>query len=83
MPDDIRADNTDWQDHALCAEVGGDAWFPTKGEPTAPAKKICALCPVTQECLDYAIDNSIAFGVWGGLSERQRAGLRRRQEAAA
>jgi WhiB family redox-sensing transcriptional regulator len=53
-----------WQDFALCAEIGGDTWFPEKGDPTRPAKKICRLCPVAADCLQYAIDNGIWHGVW-------------------
>jgi WhiB family redox-sensing transcriptional regulator len=71
-----------WMSDALCAEVGGDQWFPEAGEPTEPAKRVCRQCPVKAECLDYAVENKIRFGVWGGTSERERQGLRRRREAA-
>lgn len=64
-----------WVKDAACARVGGDVWFPAKGEPTADAKAICRDCPVRLACLQYAIDNHQRFGVWGGLSERERRPL--------
>lgn len=66
----------DWTEHALCAQVDSDAWFPESGGPTAAAKHICAKCPVRSQCLDYALENHERFGIWGGLTvaERQRLG---------
>lgn len=65
-----------WHLEALCAEIGGDAWFPEKGESCNAAKRICQDCPVRAECLQYSLDNDERFGVWGGLSERERRRLR-------
>lgn len=69
----------EWQDDALCAEIGLELFFPEKGESwhMRHAKKVCADCPVRAECLQYALDNHERFGVWGGLSERQRRLLER------
>ena len=64
--------HADWRDEAACAEHDGALWFPERGGFTAEAKRICATCPVQAECLEYAETNIIKFGVWGGLSERQR-----------
>lgn len=67
-----------WRDQALCAEVsGGDLFFPDKGGSTKDAKRLCAACDVRSACLDFAVDNDERFGVWGGLSERERRGLAR------
>lgn len=69
-----------WQDDALCAEVGTDIFFPEKGESNRQAKAVCAGCPVRPECLAYALEHSATvgrFGVWGGLSERERRRLLR------
>lgn len=67
----------DWRDDALCAQVDTDVFFPEKaGASSAPAKRVCALCPVTAQCLQFALDNRERFGIWGGLSERERAKLR-------
>ena len=71
-----------WTDRALCAEVDTDLFFPDKGESTVPAKKICLACEVRAQCLDYALANHERFGVWGGLSERQRRLLEHGREAA-
>ena len=74
-----------WAGDALCAEVGGDIHFPEKGEPTAPAKRVCMACEVRHECGEYAITRNERFGIWGGMSERQRREerSRRRREARA
>jgi WhiB family transcriptional regulator, redox-sensing transcriptional regulator len=61
-----------WQDRALCAETDPAAFFPEKGEPSRPAKRVCMACEVRAECLDYALETDQKFGVWGGLSERER-----------
>ena len=66
-----------WQDEALCAQVDGDMWFPEKGGTTREAKRICAACPVRADCLEYALARKESFGVWGGLSERERNRLTR------
>ena len=69
---------TDWRDDALCRQVDGNLWFPKQGASLAPAKKICAVCPVRLECLDYALTTGQHEGVWGGLSANQREGMGRR-----
>ena len=70
----------DWRDEAACAEHDGALWFPERGGFTAEAKRICTGCPVREECLEYAETNIIKFGVWGGLSERQRRMRRKGRE---
>lgn len=72
-----------WRDDGLCAQTDPEAFFPNKGESVAPAKAICARCPVIDRCLEYALDNDERFGVWGGTSERERRRLRRHREAKA
>jgi len=67
-----------WQERALCAETDPEAFFPEKGGSTREAKKICTGCEVKVECLEYALGNDERFGIWGGLSERERRRLRRR-----
>ncbi|MEV0830937.1 MULTISPECIES: WhiB family transcriptional regulator [Streptosporangiaceae] len=76
--DDIPDRELDWQDLARCAETDPDAFFPEEGGPSA-AKKICRSCEVRAECLEYALDNEIMFGIWGGVSERSRRALQRRR----
>ncbi|UYN82552.1 MAG: WhiB family transcriptional regulator [Microcella sp.] len=67
-----------WQADALCAQTDPEAFFPEKGGSTRDAKKICTSCEVKTECLEYALQNDERFGIWGGLSERERRKLRRR-----
>ena len=67
----------DWYERALCPQTDPDAFFPEKGGSTKEAKKICLGCPVKQQCLQWALDNDERFGIWGGLSERERRRLKR------
>jgi WhiB family redox-sensing transcriptional regulator len=79
---DAGAPGTDedqgWQESALCAETDPEAFFPEKGGSTREAKRICTGCEVRAECLEFALSNDERFGIWGGLSERERRRLRRR-----
>lgn len=67
-----------WQSDSLCAQTDPEAFFPEKGGSTRDAKKICGSCEVRTECLEYALSNDERFGIWGGLSERERRKLRKR-----
>jgi WhiB family redox-sensing transcriptional regulator len=67
-----------WQERALCAQTDPEAFFPEKGGSTREAKKVCTSCEVRRECLEYALANDERFGIWGGLSERERRRLKRR-----
>ena len=71
-----EADAQSWQEQALCAETDPEAFFPEKGGSTREAKKICTGCEVKAECLEYALANDERFGIWGGLSERERRRVR-------
>src|SRR4051812_1295281 len=70
-----------WQTDALCAQTDPEAFFPEKGGSTRDAKKICTTCEVKAQCLDYALHNDERFGIWGGLSERERRRLRKARTA--
>lgn len=61
-----------WQERALCAQTDPESFFPEKGGSTREAKKVCLACEVRSECLEYALANDERFGIWGGLSERER-----------
>ena len=67
-----------WQERALCAQTDPEAFFPEKGGSTREAKKVCVSCEVRAECLEYALENDERFGIWGGMSERERRKLKRR-----
>ena len=66
-----------WQEQALCAQTDPEAFFPEKGGSTREAKRICVGCEVKGECLEYALGQDERFGIWGGLSERERRRLKR------
>jgi WhiB family transcriptional regulator, redox-sensing transcriptional regulator len=68
-----------WQEKALCAQTDPEAFFPEKGGSTREAKRVCSSCEVRAECLEYALENDERFGIWGGLSERERRRMRRSQ----
>ncbi|MGH9155841.1 MAG: WhiB family transcriptional regulator [Acidimicrobiales bacterium] len=74
----------DWRAQAACRNRDVEIFFPTgDGEDAAaPAKAICATCPVRAACLEWALDTRQEEGVWGGLSETDRRRLRRRRQAA-
>jgi WhiB family redox-sensing transcriptional regulator len=67
-----------WQERALCAQTDPEAFFPEKGGSTREAKRVCLSCDVRGECLEYALAHDERFGIWGGLSERERRRLKRR-----
>ncbi len=68
---------TDWPSLAACRNGDPDALF-VQGAEQNVAKRICRGCPVRYECLADALDNRIEFGVWGGMTERERRALLRR-----
>ena len=67
-----------WQERSLCAQTDPEAFVPEKGGSTREAKKVCVGCEVRQECLEYALEHDERFGIWGGLSERERRKLKKR-----
>lgn len=66
-----------WQERSLCAQTDPEAFFPEKGGSTRDAKKVCVGCEVRAECLEYALANDERFGIWGGMSERERRKLKK------
>ena len=66
-----------WQSRANCMGVDPDLFFPERGASTREAKEVCRGCVVKDDCLEYALDNGEKFGIWGGMSERERRRLRR------
>jgi len=65
-----------WMDDARCTGRPDVTWFPGPHQSAKPAKAICNRCPVRLECLEFAIDSD-ERGIWGGLSDAERASLRR------
>ena len=77
LDDLFGAAEQEWQEQALCAQTDPEAFFPEKGGSTREAKRICQACAVRDECLEYALLNDERFGIWGGLSDRERRRLKR------
>jgi WhiB family redox-sensing transcriptional regulator len=75
---DGDAEEMGWQERALCAQTDPEAFFPEKGGSTREAKRVCLTCDVRNECLEYALGHDERFGIWGGLSERERRKLKKR-----
>ncbi len=73
----MQIEKLPWGDDAKCLQADPDTFFPEKGGSTREAKRICMQCQVRDECLDYALENDERFGIWGGLSERERRRLKR------
>lgn len=70
-------DPRDWRTRALCVGLDPAVFFPGRGESHAEARAVCDACPVDDDCLDFAIASGEKFGIWGGISERERRRLRR------
>jgi WhiB family redox-sensing transcriptional regulator len=71
-----------WQDLANCLGVDPDLFFPERGASTKEAKEVCRGCVVREDCLEYALANGEKFGIWGGMSERERRRVRRARALA-
>jgi WhiB family redox-sensing transcriptional regulator len=72
----------DWATAAACRGTNPDQLF-VRGAEQNKAKQLCAGCPVRTECLAEALDNQIEWGVWGGMTERERRALLRRRPNAS
>ncbi|KGI70713.1 transcriptional regulator WhiB2 [Mycolicibacterium rufum] len=77
IDDELATDEDQWQERALCAQTDPEAFFPEKGGSTREAKRICQGCEVKDACLEYALAHDERFGIWGGLSERERRRIKR------
>ena len=71
-----------WQDEANCLGVDPDLFFPERGASTREAKEVCKGCVVREQCLEYALAHGEKFGIWGGMSERERRRIRRARALA-
>jgi WhiB family redox-sensing transcriptional regulator len=81
----LQAEGLDmaWQDFANCRGADPDLFFPERGASTRAAKTICRECSVQDACLEFAIVSSEKFGIWGGMSERERRKIRKQRQIAA
>lgn len=69
-----------WMSGAVCAQTNPDLWFAEEGnyQASIEAKKVCQTCPVVAECGEYAIKGNILYGIWGGMTLRERQAVKRR-----
>jgi len=74
--------DTDWSEQGLCRSADPDDLF-VEGAAQNRAKTLCSGCIVRTECLAYALDQRIEFGIWGGTTERERRALLRRRPTVA
>jgi WhiB family redox-sensing transcriptional regulator len=80
MHDDVT--ETAWMAGGNCRNHPPTVFFPSDGVGVDRARKICASCPVAEPCLEYALENRIDHGVWGGTSERERRRILKRRRIA-
>lgn len=71
-----------WQLLANCLGQDPDLFFPERGASTKEAKAVCQGCEVRGDCLEYALANEEKFGIWGGLSDRERRRILRQRALA-
>lgn len=67
---------------AVCSQTDPELFYPEKGQSPNDAKKTCRSCPVQVECLSWALEHHEWYGVWGGLSVRERRRLTKKKPAA-
>lgn len=67
-----------WTQLARCRGLDPDLFFVRSASEAREAARICHRCGVKEACLRYALEHEIEFGVWGGLTERQRRAYQRR-----
>jgi WhiB family redox-sensing transcriptional regulator len=70
-----NATDYSWQQRGSCRGVDAELFFPASEEEAIPGKAICEACPVRLACLAFSLERNERFGVWGGLTERERARL--------
>jgi WhiB family redox-sensing transcriptional regulator len=76
MMEEPQPSEEEWSARAVCSQTDPEAFYPEKGGSTKDAKKVCQGCPVQKKCLQWALDHDERYGVWGGLSERERRRLK-------
>lgn len=72
---------TAWMADGKCRSYPPAVFFPSDGVGVDRARKICKDCPVAETCLEYALEQRIEHGVWGGCSERERRRILKRRKS--
>jgi WhiB family redox-sensing transcriptional regulator len=82
-------DRLDWQEDAACRAYDNVVFFGDEGESElekqareSRAKVVCRSCPVQEACLEFAMETNQKYGIWGGLTDKERASLKRRRARA-
>ena len=82
-------DRLDWQEDAACRAYENVVFFGDEGESElekqareSRAKVVCRSCPVQEPCLEFAMETNQKYGIWGGLTDKERASLKRRRARA-
>ena len=78
---DISQIEAAWRAESACRGTDPELFYPEHGASNKEAKDVCRGCPVRADCLEYALTNNEKFGIWGGLTERERRRLYRRTMA--
>jgi len=74
----METDRYNWQENAACRGIEPEIFFPVSDEEAGPAKAICSTCEVEQLCLFFSFKNRERYGVWGGVTEKERQDMFRR-----
>ena len=76
----LEDNDMSWQDDAYCRDTGID-FFPETGfnSKILPAIRLCEVCPVKERCLEFAMNNNINWGIWGGKTAPNRRSLKRQR----
>lgn len=69
-------DNEEWEEYANCQDLGPDLFHDGKETSIIKAKKVCAACPVSTDCLVFAMATKIDTGIWGGKTPKERRMIR-------
>lgn len=80
-PTETMPEGMEWMLAAKCRGVTPGEFFPSDGSGVERAMRVCDGCPVKTDCLEYALENRIEHGVWGGTSERERRRILKRRAA--
>jgi hypothetical protein len=71
-----NVDEYNWRDDAACAQTDPEIFHPKKGVSVREGKSMCAVCPVVETCLAYALANDEDTGIWGGMAAAERRKLK-------
>ncbi|MGZ8785829.1 MAG: WhiB family transcriptional regulator [Acidimicrobiia bacterium] len=78
---DLRGSRAGWREEAACSGLDTNLFFPATEDDQVQlsvARQVCALCPVQESCLAYAVESRQTVGIWGGATTRERRRIRRR-----